>query len=52
MSACYNMLQHATTFSDPGMLAAETHICHSAAHCHMQKAISHKSDLIPPILLI
>ena len=39
----------ATTFSDPGMWAAETHICCSAAHCHMSKAISsHKSDLIPP----
>ena len=43
----------ATTFSDPGMWAAETHICHSAAHCHMSKVISsHKSDLIPPMLLI
>ena len=43
----------AITFSDPGMWAAETHICYSAAHCHMLKAISlHKSDLIPPMLLI
>ena len=43
----------ATTFSDHGIWAAETHICHSAAHCHMSKAISsHKSDLIPPMLLI
>ena len=43
----------ATTFSDSGMWAAETHTSHSAAHCHILKAIpSHKSDLIPPILLI
>ena len=43
----------ATAFSDPGMWAVETHISCSAAHCHMSKAISsHKSDLIPPILLM
>ena len=37
------------TFSDPGIWAAETHICCSAAHYHMSKAISsHNSDLIPP----
>ena len=43
----------ATTFSDPGMWVAETHICCSVAHCHMSKVISsHKSDLIPSVLLI
>ena len=52
---CSNILEFlsATTFSDPGIWAAEIHICHSAAHCHMSKAISsQKSDLILPILLI
>ena len=43
----------ATTFSDTGMWAAETHICRFAAHCHKSKAISsHRSDLIPSMLLI
>ena len=42
----------ATTFSYPGMSAAETHICCSAAHCHMSKAISsHQLDQILPMLL-
>ena len=42
----------AAIFSDPGIWAAETHICCSAAYCHMPKAISsHKLDLIPPMLL-
>ena len=43
----------ATTFSDPGMWAAETDTCRSAAHCHMSKAISsYKLDLIPPPYII
>ena len=42
----------AAIFSDPGMWAAETNICCSAAYCHMTKAISsHKLDLILPMLL-
>ena len=43
----------ATTFSNSGMWAAEIHICRSASHCHMSKAMSSlESDLIPPMLLI
>ena len=34
----------ATIFSDPGMWAAETHICPSAAHCHMLKEIHHTNQ--------